>query len=42
MREKQKVGRVILLPLEWIEPSPYQARTVFDDNEIAALAVSIL
>ena len=42
MREKQKVGRVILLPLEWIEPSPYQARTVFDDTEIAALAVSIL
>lgn len=42
MKEKQKVGKVLMLPIEWIEPSPYQARTVFDDNEIAALAVSIL
>lgn len=42
MKEKQKVGKVLMLPIEWIEPSPYQARTAFDDNEIAALAVSIL
>lgn len=42
MKEKQKVGKVLMLPLEWIEPSPYQARTAFDENEIAALAVSIL
>ena len=42
MKDKQRPGRVLMLPLEWIEPSPYQARTVFDENEIAALAVSIL
>ena len=42
MKDKQRSGRVLMLPLEWIEPSPYQARTVFDENEIAALAVSIL
>ena len=38
----QKPGRVLLLPVEAIEPSPYQARTAFDETEIAALAVSIL
>ena len=31
-----------MLPVEQIEASPYQARTTFDDTEIAALAVSIL
>ena len=31
-----------MLPVDCIEPSPYQARTVFDENEIAALAVSIV
>ena len=35
-------GKVILLPLDAIQPSPWQARTVFDETEIAALAVSIL
>ena len=35
-------GKVILLPLNAIQPSPWQARTVFDETEIAALAVSIL
>ena len=39
---KQKAGKVLLLPVEQIEPSPYQARTSFDETEIAALAVSIL
>jgi ParB family chromosome partitioning protein len=42
MQPNQKPGKVLLLPLEDITPSPYQARSVFDDNEIAALAVSIL
>lgn len=28
--------------MEQIEPSPFQARTAFDETEIAALAVSIL
>ncbi len=42
MSERQRPGRVLMLPVNWIEPSPYQARTVFDDTEIAALAVSIL
>ena len=41
-KETQKTGRVLLLPIESIEPSPYQARTAFDEPEIPALAVSIL
>ena len=41
-KEPQKTGRVLMLPLDSIEPSPYQARTAFDEQEIAALAVSIL
>ncbi|MDD4849948.1 MAG: ParB/RepB/Spo0J family partition protein [Gemmiger sp.] len=41
-KQKQKNGRVLMLPVEAIEPSPYQARTAFDDTDIAALAVSIL
>ena len=41
-KELQKQGRVLLLPPDCIEASPYQARTVFDENEIAALAVSIV
>ena len=41
-KEKNKAGRVLLLPVDQIEASPYQARTSFDDTEIAALAVSIL
>lgn len=40
--EKQKPGKILMLPVDQIEPSPYQARTAFDDTEIAALAVSIL
>lgn len=32
----------MMLPIDCIEPSPYQARTAFDEPEIAALAVSIL
>lgn len=35
-------AKVLLLPIGSIEPSPWQARTVFDETEIAALAVSIL
>ncbi len=35
-------GKVLLLPIDAIEPSPWQARTVFNETEIAALAVSIL
>ena len=38
----QKQGRILMLPVDCIEPSPYQARTAFDEPEIAALAVSIL
>ena len=40
--EIQKQGRIVMLPVDCIEPSPYQARTAFDEPEIAALAVSIL
>ena len=28
-----------MLPVDAIEPSPWQARTAFDDTEIAALAI---
>ena len=42
MNEKQRTGKVLLLPVDAIEPSPWQARTAFDETEIAALAVSIL
>lgn len=35
-------AKVLLLPIDSVEPSPWQARTVFDETEIAALAVSIL
>ena len=41
-KAKDKAARVQMLPVEQIEASPYQARTTFDDTEIAALAVSIL
>ncbi len=41
-KNRQKAGKVLLIPVEQIEASPYQARTTFDDTEIAALAVSIL
>lgn len=41
-KAKNKAARVQMLPVEQIEASPYQARTTFDDTEIAALAVSIL
>mgnify|MGYP006900746563 CR=1 FL=1 len=26
----QKQGRILMLPVDCIEPSPYQARTAFD------------
>lgn len=35
-------ARVWLLPLDDILPSPFQARTVFDEQELKKLAVSIL
>ena len=40
--EIQKPGRVVMVPVAAVEPSPYQARTAFDETEIAALAVSIV
>ena len=42
MAKKDKPGKIVMLPVDQIEPSPYQARTAFDETEIAALAVSIL
>ena len=38
-KETQKPGRVLLLPIDSIEPSPYQARTAFDEPEIAVALV---
>ena len=43
MLDKPKTaGKVYLLPVEQIEPAAHQARTVFDEQELARLAVSIL
>ena len=43
MLERPKTaGKVYLLPVEQIEPSPHQARRTFDEKELARLAVSIL
>ena len=43
MKEKiKKQTDVVLLPLDTISPSPFQARTVFKEDEIKKLAVSIL
>ena len=40
---KMKVkGKVLAIPTELIDPSPFQARRHFDEKEIAQLAVSIL
>ncbi len=44
-RKKQQIdehAKVLLLPVDKIEPSQYQAREVFDETEIKKLAVSIL
>ena len=38
---KKPLGKVVALPLEQIEPSPYQARRTFDEEELAGLAASI-
>lgn len=35
-------GKVVQLPVEAVEPSPYQARREFDEQEIARLSLSIL
>lgn len=41
-RRPKTAGKVLLLPVTQIEPSPYQAREEFDEQEIAQLAASIL
>ncbi len=38
---RRTLGKLTLLAIESIHPSPYQARTVFDAQEIAGLALSI-
>ncbi len=38
---KKSVGKIYLLPVEAIRPSPFQARTNFDERELAGLAQSI-
>ena len=43
MRKRPKTAaKVLLLPIQAIKPSPYQARTSFDEQELTRLAVSIL
>lgn len=41
-KRPKTAGKVLLLPIGQIEPSPYQAREAFDPEEIAQLAASIL
>ena len=41
-KRPKTAGKVLLLPLAQVEPSPYQAREEFDPDEIAQLAASIL
>ena len=38
---KKSAGKIFLLPVDDIHPSPYQARTNFDEAELAGLAQSI-
>ena len=38
---KKTVGKIYLLPVDEIHPSPFQARTNFDEQELAGLAQSI-
>lgn len=38
---KKTVGKILLLPVDAIQPSPFQARTNFDEAELAGLAQSI-
>lgn len=41
-RRPKAVGKVWNVPVQDIQPSPYQARTEFDEQEIAKLSLSIL
>ena len=38
---KKSAGKIYTLPVESIRPSPFQARSVFDEKELAGLAQSI-
>ena len=38
---KKSAGKIYALPIESIQPSPFQARTHFDEQELAGLAASI-
>ena len=37
----RSTGQVLLIPLDQIDPSPWQARRQFDPKELEALAISI-
>ena len=40
--ERRKTeGKVYALPIDKIDPSPYQARRIFDESELAGLARGI-
>ena len=38
---KKSAGKIYALPIESIQPSPFQARTNFNEQELAGLAASI-
>lgn len=38
---RKSAGKVLLLPINEVKPSPYQARRVFDQRELDSLAASI-
>ena len=40
--KKQGKGKVLMLPIDQIQPCPFQARTQFEEEELAGLAMSIL
>ena len=38
---RKQAGKIYSLPIDQIRPSPFQARKEFDEQELAALAVSV-
>lgn len=38
---RRSAGKIVMLPVEEIHPSPFQARTAFDEKELEGLAQSI-
>ena len=39
---KKQAGKIYFLPIDQIRPSPFQARREFSEQELAALALSLI